>query len=206
MKLKVSVSFIKSKYDLENKTIEEINNTSCDYLHLDIMDGKFVENKNYNIDEVTLFLRENIKPLDVHLMCLDVKQKVIEYADLMPHFITFHLEAVNNIDEMIDFIHSYGIKCGIAINPETSVYELIPYLDKIELVLVMSVHPGLGGQKFIDESINKIDLLNSLNKGNFIVSVDGGINNETVNLVNSDMVVAGSYICMSDNYEKAVIS
>ena len=203
MRLKVSVSFIKNKYNDEKKTIEEINYTSADYIHVDIMDGKFVENKNYDINEVSLFLRENVKPLDVHLMCFDLEKYIVEYADLMPEFITFHLEATDKVNEMIDMIHSYGIKCGISIKPNTSVKELLPYLDKIELVLIMSVEPGKGGQKFMPIAIDKINELRKLNK-NIIISVDGGINDETVRMVNTDMVVSGSYVCMSDNFEKNI--
>ena len=201
--MKVSVSFIKNKYNDEKKTIEEINYTSADYIHVDIMDGKFVENKNYDINEVTLFLRENVKSLDVHLMCYDLEKYIVEYADLMPEFITFHLEATDKVDEIIDMIHSYGIKCGISIKPNTRVEELLPYLDKIELVLIMSVEPGMGGQKFMPIAIDKINELRKINR-NVIISVDGGINDETVKLVNSDMVVSGSYVCMSDNFEEKI--
>ena len=200
MRLKVSVSFIKNKYNDEKKTIEAINYTSADYIHVDIMDGKFVENKNYDINEISLFLRENVKPLDVHLMCCDLEKYIVEYADLMPKFITFHLEATDKVNEMID---SYGIKCGISIKPNTSVKELLPYLNKIELVLVMSVEPGKGGQKFMPIAIDKINELRKLNK-NIIISIDGGINDETVRLVNTDMVVSGSYVCMSDNFEEKI--
>ena len=201
--MKVSVSFIKNKYNNEKKAIEEINYTSADYIHVDIMDGKFVENKNYDINEVSLFLRENVKPLDVHLMCYDLEKYIVEYADLMPEFITFHLEATDKVDEIIDMIHSYGIKCGISIKPNTSVKELLPYLDKIELVLIMSVEPGKGGQEFLPIAIDKINELRKINK-NVIISVDGGINDETVKLVNSDMVVSGSYVCMSEDFEEKI--
>ena len=121
----------------------------------------------------------------------------------MPKFITFHLEATDKVNEMIDMIHSYGIKCGISIKPNTSVKELLPYLNKIELVLVMSVEPGKGGQKFMPIAIDKINELRKLNK-NIIISIDGGINDETVRLVNTDMVVSGSYVCMSDNFEEKI--
>lgn len=200
MRLKVSVSFIKNKYNNESKTIYDINYTSADYIHVDIMDGKFVDNKNYDINDIIKFLDGNTKPLDVHLMCYDLEKYIVEYADLLPEFITFHLEATDKVNELIDMIHSYGIKCGISIKPETSIDKLIPYLDKIELVLVMSVEPGKGGQKFMPIAIDKINELKKLNK-NIIISVDGGINDETVRLVNSDMVVSGSYVCMSDSFE-----
>ena len=100
-------------------------------------------------------------------------------------------------------IHSYGIKCGISIKPNTSVRDLLPYLDRIELVLIMSVEPGKGGQKFMPIAIDKINELRKLNK-NIIISVDGGINAETVRMVNTDMVVSGSYVCMSNNFEKNI--
>lgn len=201
--MKVSVSFIKNKYNNEFETIYDINYTSADYIHVDIMDGKFVDNKNYDINDVVKFLDGNTKPLDVHLMCYDLEKYIVEYADLLPEFITFHLEATDKVNELIDMIHSYGIKCGISIKPDTSVSELSPYLDKIELVLVMSVEPGKGGQKFMPIAIDKITELRKLNK-NVIISVDGGINDETVKLVNSDMVVSGSYVCMSDSFEEAI--
>ena len=197
------MSFLKTRLTPQ-ETISELNWTSCDYLHIDVMDGVFVDNETMHIDEITLLLRENIKPLDVHLMCSDLKKYIPLYADLMPKYITFHLEAVDNVDEIINYIHSYGIKCGISIKPETSVDELLPYLDKIDLVLVMSVNPGLGGQTFMMESIGKINKLRKLNKGNFKISVDGGINNETIKYVDVDIAVSGSYVCMSNDYEQAI--
>ena len=203
MNMEVSVSFLKTRLTPQ-ETISELNWTSCDYLHIDVMDGVFVDNETMHIDEITLLLRENIKPLDVHLMCSDLKKYIPLYADLMPKYITFHLEAVNNVDEIINFIHSYGIKCGISIKPETSVDELLPYLDNIDLVLVMSVNPGLGGQTFMMESIDKINKLRKLNKGNFKISVDGGINNETIKYVDVDIAVSGSYVCMSNDFEGAI--
>lgn len=197
------MSFLKTRLTPQ-ETISELNWTSCDYLHIDVMDGVFVDNETMDIDEITLLLRENIKPLDVHLMCSDLKKYIPLYADLMPKYITFHLEAVDNVDEIINYIHSYGIKCGISIKPETSVDELLPYLDKIDLVLVMSVNPGLGGQTFMMESTNKINKLRKLNKGNFKISVDGGINNETIKYVDVDIAVSGSYVCMSNDFEMAI--
>lgn len=203
MKLKISVSFIKSKYN-EKETIDLINKTSANYLHLDIMDGIFVKNKNYTFEQISSFLVNNQKPLDIHLMC-EINENIIKkYASLNPAYITFHLEATNDILKIIDLIHSYNIKCGISIKPNTDVEQLKPYLSKIEQVLIMSVEPGLGGQSFIKSSENKINKLSNC-QGSFIISVDGGINNETINLVQkADMVVSGSYVCLSDNYEKQI--
>ena len=199
----ISPSLLSADFTNLEKEIKILNEEQVDFLHLDIMDGKFVENKNYDIKDISLFLRENVKPLDVHLMCCDLEKYIVEYADLMPEFITFHLEATDKVNEMIDMIHSYGIKCGISIKPYTSVKELLPYLDKIELVLIMSVEPGKGGQKFMPIAIDKTNEIRKLNK-NIIISVDGGINDETIRMVNTDMVVSGSYVCMSDNFEKNI--
>lgn len=196
--MKICVSYLKSKTNLTN-TINELNNTICDYIHVDVMDGKFVPNKTYEIKEIIQALKMNNKPLDVHLMCNNVQQYIIEYADLMPEYITFHLEVNENINQLIELIHDYNIKCGISIKPNTKVEELIPYLDKIDLVLIMSVEPGQGGQKFIENTLEKIKELKKLNS-KVLISVDGGINSETIKNIDTDMVVSGSFICLSDDY------
>lgn len=202
--MKVAVSFIKSKYN-EIKTIDLINKTEADFLHVDIMDGKFTENKNYTFSNIVKFLKNNHKPLDVHLMTENPSKYIKNYALLNTEYLTFHLEATNNPQRIIDEIHSYGIKCGISIKPSTDISLLNPYLNDIELVLVMSVEPGMGGQKFLESTILKISELKQ-KQGNFLISVDGGINDETIKLINPDMVVSGSYICMSDDYEKQIKS
>ena len=176
--MKVAVSFIKSKYN-EKETIDIINQTSCDFLHVDIMDGVFVENKNYDYEDIELFLKDNHKPLDIHLMCQSPLEYIEDYIKLNPYNISFHIEAVNNPEKLIDYVHKNWIKCGLAINPDTDVKKIIPYLDKIDTVLVMSVFPGKGGQKFMLDIINKINDLASL-KGNFVIEVDGGVNNEII--------------------------
>lgn len=202
--MKVAVSFIKSKYN-EKETIKLIDKTDADYLHVDIMDGKFVEHKNYTFGEIEKFVQNTTKKLDVHLMCEKPSKYIKDYALLNTEFLTFHLEAVKNPDEIIDEIHLYGIKCGISIKPTTKAEILIPFLNKIEQVLIMSVEPGKGGQEFIMDIIQKINNLKELNYNKFIISVDGGINEETIAYVqNADMVVSGSYVCLSDNYQTQI--
>ncbi len=199
----VAVSFIKSKYS-EKETIDIINQTSSDFLHVDIMDGIFVENKNYDFDDIELFVKDNHLPLDVHLMCNNPFSYIEDYIKLKPYNITFHIEAVESPEKLINYLHDNGIKCGLAINPDTDIKEIIPYLDKIDTVLVMSVYPGKGGQKFIPSVVNKINELSKL-KGNFVIEVDGGVNNETIALLdNADIVVSGSYVCCSDDYEERI--
>ncbi len=201
--MKVSVSFIKSKYN-EKETVKLIDKTDADYLHVDIMDGKFVEYKNYTFNEINNIIKNTTKKLDVHLMCENPSKYIKDYALLNTEYLTFHLEAVDNPESIISEIHSYGIKCGISIKPSTPVHVLKPYINDIEQILVMSVEPGKGGQEFIPDTSFKIDELKEMGT-NFIVSVDGGINNETIHFVkNADMVVSGSYVCLSEDYQAQI--
>ena len=202
--MKVSVSFIKSKYN-ERETIRFIDQTNADYLHVDVMDGKFVTEKNYTFGQIKEYVKETSKKLDVHLMCENPHKYIKDFALLNTEYLIFHLETVNNPEEIINEIHSYGIKCGISIKPDTEVIKLKPYLEKIEQVLVMSVEPGAGGQEFMPEIIQKIDDLKTLGLTNFLISVDGGINESTIDYVrNADMVVSGSFVCLSDNYQEQI--
>lgn len=197
--MKIAVSILNIKDDISK--IKEVETSSADYIHLDIMDGKFVSN-------MTDMNRVYDKKLDVHLMVNDVKKYVDEYQKLNPEYITFHYEAVLDSNEMIDYIHSLGIKVGISICPDTEVEALLPYLKNIDLVLVMSVTPGYGGQEFMPISIDKINKLYDLRKENsyhYEIEVDGGINKETLPLVNNvDIAVIGSYITKSSNYEEII--
>ena len=201
--MKVAVSFIKSKYS-ELETINIINETSADFLHVDIMDGIFTENKNYDYEDIKLFLKNNHKPLDIHLMCESPLEYIENFIKLNPHSISFHIETVKNPLKLIELLHENNIKCGLAINPETDIKKILPYLNIIDIVLVMSVHPGKGGQKFIPEVVDKINELSKL-KNNFAIEIDGGVNNETIKLLeNADIVVSGSYVCCSDDFEERI--
>lgn len=201
--MKVSVSFIKSN-DGEAKTISKLNNTSADYIHVDIMDGKFVENKNYSFKDIHKFTKDINKKLDVHLMCEKPDMYIESYAMLNTEYITFHLEAVSDPKRVIDLIHSYGLKCGVSIKPSTPVEMLEPYLSEVEQILIMTVEPGKGGQEFMMDMLPKIDYLKEKQTG-FIISVDGGVNENTIKYLSKcDMVVSGSYICLSNNYEENI--
>lgn len=200
--MKIAVSFIKSKYD-DITTIQKIDETSADYLHVDIMDGKFAGQKNYSVEDIINLAKHTSKLLDIHLMVLNPESYIEGLAQLNVKCITFHVEATDKVNEIIDLIHSYGIKAGISLNPETSVEKIKPYLDRIDEVLIMTVHPGKGGQTFIEEMTKKIDKLNNL--GDYILAVDGGINAETIKLVKkADMAISGSFICESNDYEKSI--
>lgn len=204
--MKVSTSILSVKDNLKG-SIDILNNTNTDYIHLDIMDGMFVPNSTWHVNDLLPSLVDNHKPLEIHFMVNDVKSYVDEFKILNPVYMTFHLEAIDEPLEMINYIKSLGIKVGIAIKPSTKVEEIYPYLPNIDLVLVMSVNPGMGGQSFMLPSIDKINTLKEYkitNNLNYVINVDGGINNNTIKLVrNADMVVSGSYIT-NNNYNESI--
>lgn len=207
--MKVAVSYLSSKYK-EAETIKLIDNSTADYIHVDLMDGKFVENKNFTISSVTKLLSNTKKKLDIHLMTLKPEKYFEDLAMLNTEYITFHVEAAKNVKDTIEKINMLGLKAGLSINPKTDLELIKEYLPLIDQVLVMSVHPGKGGQEFISEVVDKIDELIKLkedNNYNYIISVDGGINSESINELkdkNIDMVVSGSYICHSDNFDQQI--
>lgn len=207
--MEVAVSFLKSKYNLKD-TIKKIDETDADYIHVDVMDGEFVSNKTFNYDEIKDILKNTKKSLDIHLMVSNPIDYILKYKNLKPEFITIHSEINKNIYDLIDLIKSYNIKVGISIKPKTSIEQIEKYLKYIDNVLIMSVEPGLGGQKFMDSVLYKIDILDKIRKEkklNYKISIDGGINNETIKKVNKvDFVISGSYICMSNNYQDKIDS
>lgn len=205
--MKVAVSYLKSKYNLE-ETIKRINKTNADYIHVDVMDGSFVQNKTYEYEELVEVLKKTNKPLDVHLMVKNTKEYILKYKELKPEFITIHSEIEEDIPTLLDLIHSFGIKTGISIKPNTKVEVIEEYLDKVDNVLIMSVEPGLGGQEFMESVVKKIKSLNqtrNLFDLNYKVSIDGGINDKTIHKTKGvDFVISGSFICMSDNYQQQI--
>ena len=197
--MKVSVSILSSKIKTADIT-KKLDSTNADYIHLDIMDGKFTENKTWTFSEVKKIISYSKLPLDVHLMVNNPEKYIEDYAMMNTSYLTFHYEAVKDIQSTIDKIKDYGLKVGISICPNTQVDVLFPYLSKIDQVLIMSVVPGKSGQSFIETSPEKIKKLKEeIEKQNVktIISVDGGINNETGLLCKEagvDMLVSASYI------------
>ena len=198
--MKISASFLSIKDNLK-ENIARLTQTDIDYLHLDIMDGNFVEKKTWDIEQIKGIINYN-KPLDIHLMVDDVYKYIDQFQVLKPIYITFHYEINYDIMKVIEYIKQYGIKVGLSIKPETDVEQILPYLPYIDLILVMSVDPGSGGQTFISNTTDKIEKLRAID-GNFLIEVDGGINIDTIDLVkNVDIIVVGSYITNGDYEER----
>lgn len=199
----ISISILNIKDD--NDKVTNMDNLNPDYIHIDIMDGKFVSNVSDMLNLPTLNSKR-----DVHLMVYDVKSYVDIYKKYNPEYITFHIEAISDIREMIDYIHSLGIKVGLSIKPNTSIDKIFPYLGIIDLALIMSVEPGKGGQEFIPSSENKINELYSIREKygyHYMIEVDGGVNIESKDSCkNADILVVGSYITMSDTPKEKYLS
>ncbi|MBR4110326.1 MAG: ribulose-phosphate 3-epimerase [Clostridia bacterium] len=192
--------------DLENE-IKDVVVAGADYIHIDVMDGKFVPNETQGLKMLKVAKKATDITLDVHFMVENPKeymQEFIENSDI----ITFHVEAAdeNTREEIIQLLRSKGKKIGMSIKPNTSIEVLIPYLNKIDMVLVMTVEPGFGLQKLIPETIEKIKELRKL-KPELDIEVDGGINIETAKLVKeagANILVAGTAVFKSENRKQAI--
>ena len=198
--MEINGSFLKSKNN-QVKTIEELNKSSISGIHIDFMDNTWVKNNSLRIEDMAL--EEVKKPIEVHMMVSDPLKYLDDFKEKRIDHYIFHIEAVNNPLEVILEIIRRGIRPGIAINPLTSVELLRPYLKYVDMVLLMSVTPGEGGQPFLENTTKRLMALRRMYKGK--IEVDGGINPQTIKRVRlSDAVVCGSYICMSDNYEARI--
>ena len=201
--IKISPSILNAVNRIEST--KKLNNTNADYLHIDVMDGKFVNNLQFPINEIEEIEKISKIPLDVHLMVENPETYINELKNKKIEFITFHIEVNQNINNLISLIKSLGYKVGISLKPNTKIESLIPYIDNIDLVLIMSVEPGLGGQEFIPSSIDKAKNIRKLNH-NIIIEMDGGIKNTNIKELKNtiDIAVVGSYITNSENYNEAI--
>lgn len=206
----ISASFLTSKNIPD--TLTKLNNTDVDYIHIDVLDGKYVEGKSLPFKEMKHIYKFTDKRLDVHLMVSSPSKYIKDYASLNTEYISIHLDTLEDIISNLKLIKSYGIKAGLVLNPDDKVSQLIPYLPYIDLILVMGVIPGKGGQKFIEKTTNKLKELNVLKKEykdfNFKISIDGGINDIVAKKINNlvDIIVSGTYITNSNDYQKQINS
>ena len=214
MKNIASASILSADFCNLGRDIARAEEAGCEYIHFDVMDGVFVPNISYGIPILKSVSKIVKGILDVHLMIIDPIKYVKDFADNGADIITFHSEAESDINETINAIHSCGKKAGLAIKPNTPVSDVEQYLEKIDMLLVMTVEPGFGGQGFISETLDKITEAKKIidSKGlNVPIQVDGGINAETAELVKKagvEILVAGSYLFgaedMADSVEKLI--
>lgn len=197
------LSLLDSDYE---KALLEFNSlTNNDWIHFDVMDGKFVTNTTFDYDLVKEINTYNKLYSDVHLMINDPLSVIKEYANAKANSITFHYEAVKkeNIMTLINEVRTYDMKVGISIKPDTDIKALDEYLPYLDNILIMSVEPGKGGQKFIESSLDKIRYLKEKQSNyHYLISVDGGINNETSKLVKeagADVIIVGTYLANNLN-------
>ena len=171
------------------------------------MDGVFVDDVKFPLEVAKDVISYSKKKIDMHLMVNDL-DTVIKYASLKPDYLTFHVEIIKD-NKILHKIKSLGIKVGLAINPETKINKLLPYIDDIDLVLFMSVNPGKGGQEFKGEVLDKIKEFKKTTNKDLIINIDGGINDKTIDAVKEagcTLVVSGSYVTNSDNYDSKISS
>lgn len=201
--LKISTSILASNNRIDS--IHKLNNTNTDYIHIDTMDGLFVPNKQMPIEEIIELEKVSTKPLDVHLMVENPEEYIKYLNNKNIEYITIHIEINKDINKLINIIKSLNYKVGLSIKPNTNIDILIPYLDKIDLVLIMSVEPGFGGQQFMPNSLEKAEYLRKL-KPNITIEIDGGIKDTNIKEVKKyvDIAVVGSYITNKDNYQEAI--
>lgn len=206
----VSPSLLSADFGNLARDIEMINQSKAQMLHLDVMDGVFVPNISFGFPVIKYVQQLCKKPLDVHLMIVEPQKFINEVRDCGADIMNVHLEACNHLDRVVQQIHDAGMKAGVTINPATPVCLLRDIVAKLDLVLLMSVNPGFGGQKFIDNTLNKVKELRALiveTGSRAVIEVDGGVNAETGRLLahaGADVLVAGNYIFKAQNPLEAI--
>ena len=205
MKVKISPSLLSANFINLEADIEMINKSECDWLHMDVMDGVFVPNISFGFPVLEAVGKKCKKPLDVHFMIVHPEQYIQQTVKAGAMLMCVHYEACPHIHRVIQEIHNAGMKAGVAINPGTPVEVLQDIIEDVELVLIMSVNPGFGGQKFISNALNKVSRLRQMiDKSNSkaVIEVDGGVQGDNAKLLvdaGADVLVSGSYIFNAPN-------
>jgi ribulose-phosphate 3-epimerase len=210
--MKVAPSVLSADFGNLQKDVEEICEAGCDLVHVDVMDGHFVPNLTIGPVVVSSIAACATKPLDIHLMVENNTFFVDLFAPLKPEYISFHIEEEKHPHRLIQKIRSLGIKPAIVLNPHTPAESVEYLLQDLDMVLLMSVNPGFGGQSFIDTVIEKASRLNELRNRinpNCLIEVDGGVSDKNVQVLKDagvDIVVAGSYVFKHENRKEAIES
>ena len=210
MSIEIAPSLLAANFGALNQEIETLNASKASLVHLDVMDGSFVPNISFGPVVIEAVAKNCKLDLDIHLMIEDPDRYIADYASFKPKYISVHEEACRHLDRSIDYIKSFGIGAGVAINPHTPVANLFTVLHKIDLVCIMSVNPGFGGQKFIPYTLKKIEVLRAEIEAQGLhtkIEVDGGVtegNAAAVKAAGADILVAGSSVFKAENPLKAI--
>lgn len=212
MSIRVSASVLSADFCNLREEIKKVEDAGIEMIHYDVMDGVFVPNISFGISILSNIKKCTSLMLDVHLMITQPLKYIKAFASAGADIITFHVESESDVAQTINAIHKCGIKAGISVKPGTNIEEIIPYIDSVEMVLIMTVEPGFGGQGFMEDMLEKIERLKSIideRKLGVAIEVDGGINAVTSKKVinaGADTLVAGSYLFGADDMHKAAVS
>ncbi len=210
MSHKIAPSILAADFSNLERDCQMINHSQADWFHIDVMDGVFVPNISFGMPVIQSIKKIANKTMDVHLMIIDPDRYITQFKQVGADILTVHFEACNHLHRTISAIKENGMKAGVALNPHTSAHVLSNVLKDIDLVCIMSVNPGFGGQSFIENTYEKISILKQLRKqsnANFLIEIDGGVNgNNAKKLITkgADVLVAGSFVFKSDNPTKTI--
>jgi ribulose-phosphate 3-epimerase len=208
----VSPSLLSCDFANIQRDVEMLNNSQADWLHIDVMDGVFVPNISFGLPVVEAMKRHAKKPLDVHLMIVNPDQYIADFKKVGADYLTVHYEACTHLHRTIQLIHQHDMKAGVALNPHTPIEVLSDIICDLDLVLLMSVNPGFGGQKFIPQAVEKVKKLKNLiqqSGSKALIEIDGGVNLETGKLLadaGADALVAGSFVFGSESPSETILS